>query len=77
MNQIKTTLLLAFMTFLLVVVSQLLGMDLIFAFSIALIFNIFMYFNSDKLAIRYSKAIPIQEGDHENVVDIVKYLASK
>ena len=77
MNQIKTTLLLAFMTFLLVVVSQLLGMDLIFAFSIALIFNIFMYFNSDKLAIRYSKAIPIQEGEHDNVVEIVKYLASK
>ena len=77
MNQIKTTLLLAFMTFLLIVVSQLLGIDLVFAFSIALIFNLFMYFNSDKLAIRYSKAVPIQEGEHDNVVEIVKYLAAK
>ena len=36
-----------------------------------------MYFNSDKLAIRYSKAVPIQEGEHDNVVEIVKYLAAK
>ena len=77
MNQFKTTLLLMVMTLLLLVVSQLLGMDLIFAFIIALLFNVFMYFKSDKLAIRYSKAVPLKEDEHQNLVEIVRYLASK
>ena len=65
------------MTILLFVVAQMLGMDLIFAFIIALLFNLFMYFKSDTLAIRYSKAVPLKEGEHQNVVEIVRYLTSK
>ncbi len=75
MNNVKTVGLLAFMTILLVVVADALGMGVGGALGIAAIFNLGAYFFSDKLALATSRARPVGEQELPQVYGIVRRLA--
>ena len=77
MNNLKTAALLAFMTMLLVVAGQALGMSLGGVLFFAAIFNLGMYFFSDKLAIAASRAKPVTEAQLPQVYNIMRRLTQQ
>jgi len=78
MNNIKTAALLAFMTMLLVIGAQQLGtFSLGGILVIAAIFNLGMYFFSDKLAIAASRAKPVTEAELPQVYNIMRRLTQQ
>ena len=77
MNNLKTAALLAFMTTLLVVAGQALGMSLTGVLFFAAIFNLGMYFFSDKLAIAASRAKPVTEAELPVVYNIMRRLTQQ
>ncbi len=78
MNNIKTAALLAFMTMLLVLGAQSLGnFSLGGILFIAAIFNLGMYFFSDKLAIAASRAKPVTEAELPQVYNIMRRLTQQ
>ncbi len=77
MNNLKTAALLAFMTMLLVVAGQALGMSLAGVLIFAAIFNLGMYFFSDKLAIAASRAKPVTEAELPVVYNIMRRLTQQ
>ncbi len=78
-NNLKTTLLLAAMTGLLLFVGAILAgrQGLIFAFVLAVIMNFSSYFFSDKLALSMSGAVPIAREEGPRIYQIVERLAAK
>ena len=77
MNNIKTAAMLAFMTMLLVLGGQALGISLGGVLFFAAIFNIGMYFFSDKLAIAASRAKPVTEAELPQVYNIMRRLTQQ
>jgi heat shock protein HtpX len=75
MNNVKTVGLLAFMSILLVIVVQAYGGSALTALTFAAIFNLGAYFFSDKLAIKASRAKPVEEHELPQVYGIVRRLA--
>ena len=61
MNFVKTTLLLTLMTLVVLFSATALGFDIISALFFAAVFNFFIYFFSGNLAIKSTKAQPIQD----------------
>jgi heat shock protein HtpX len=78
-NNLKTTVLLAGMTGLLLAVGQLWGgqRGLIFALVLAAVMNLGSYFFSDKIALKMSGAQPIAREDGPRIYQIVERLAAK
>lgn len=77
MNNVKTAGLLAFMTMLLVLIADQVGLGLGFALGFAAIFNLGAYFFSDKLAIRASRAKPVTEEQLPQVYNIMRRLTQQ
>ncbi len=78
MNNIKTAALLAFMTMLLVLAAQSLGnFSLGGILFFAAIFNLGMYFFSDKLAIAASRAKPVTEAELPQVYNTMRRLTQQ
>lgn len=77
MNNLKTAGLLAFLTVLLVLVAQGLGISATGALVIAAVFNLGAYFFSDKLALAAAGAKPVTEAELPEVYSIVRRLALK
>jgi len=77
MNFVKTTLLLTLMTLVVLFSATALGFDIISALFFAFIFNFFIYFYSGNLAIKSTKAQPIQDGEYEEVTQIISHLIQK
>lgn len=75
MNNAKTAGLLAFLTVLVVLVAYGLGVSPAVGLGIAAVFNLGVYFFSDKLALRASRARPVQEHELPQVYSIVRNLA--
>jgi len=75
MNNVKTVGLLAFMSILLVIVVQAYGGSAVTALTFAAILNLGAYFFSDKLAIKASRAKPVEEHELPQVYGIVRRLA--
>ena len=78
-NNLKTTVLLAGMTGLLLAIGQLWGGQngMMFALVLAAVFNLGTYFFSDKLALKMSGAQPIAREDSPRIYQIVERLAAK
>ena len=77
-NYVKTTLLLAGMSGLLLAVGALLGGNWItIALVLAIALNGFAYFFSDKIAIRAARAVPVTEAEFPELYQIVHGLAAK
>jgi len=77
-NYVKTTLLLAGMSGLLLAVGALLGGNWItIALVLAIALNGFAYFFSDKIAIRAARAVPVSEAEFPELYQIVHGLAAK
>ena len=78
-NNFKTTLLLALMTGVLLVVGEAIGgrQGLIFGLVLAAVFNFGSYFFSDKIALRSSGAVPIAREEQPRIYSIVERLAAK
>jgi len=77
-NYVKTTLLLAGMSELLLAVGALLGGNWItIALVLAIALNGFAYFFSDKIAIRAARAVPVTEAEFPELYQIVHGLAAK
>jgi heat shock protein HtpX len=78
-NNLKTTILLAGMTGLLLAVGQLWGgqRGLLFALVLAAVMNLGSYFFSDKIALKMSGAQPISREDGPRIYQIVERLAAK
>jgi heat shock protein HtpX len=77
-NYVKTTLLLAGMSGLLLAVGALLGGNWItIALVLAIAMNGFAYFFSDKIAIRAAGAVPVSEAEFPELHQIVRGLAAK
>jgi heat shock protein HtpX len=78
-NNLKTTILLAGMTGLLLVIGQLWGgqRGLILALVLAAVMNLGSYFFSDKIALKMSGAQPIAREDGPRIYQIVERLAAK
>ena len=77
MNFLKTTLLLTLMTLVVLFSATALGFDIISALFFAAVFNFFIYFFSGNLAIKSTKAQPIQDGEYEEVTQIISNLIQK
>ena len=77
MNFVKTTLLLTLMTLVVLFSATALGFDLISALFFAAVFNFFIYFFSGNLAIKSTKAQLIQDGEYEEVTQIISHLIQK
>ena len=77
MNFVKTTLLLTLMTLVVLFSATALGFDIISALFFAAVFNFFIYFFSGNLAIKSTKAQPIQDGEYEEVTQIISHLIQK
>ncbi len=77
MNFLKTTLLLTLMTLVVLFLATALGFDIISALFFAAVFNFFIYFFSGNLAIKSTKAQPIQDGEYEEVTQIISNLIQK
>ncbi len=77
MNYVKTAMLLAVMTALFMGVGFMIGgqSGLIIAFIIALAMNIFSYWNSDKMVLRMTGAIEVDEAEAPEFYSIVRQLA--
>jgi heat shock protein HtpX len=78
-NNLKTTILLAGMTGLLLAIGQLWGgqRGLMFALVLAAVMNLGSYFFSDKIALKMSGAQPISREDGPRIYQIVERLAAK
>jgi len=78
-NNLKTTILLAAMTGLLLVIGEAFGgqRGMIFALVLAAGMNLFSYFFSDKLALKMSGAKPIARDENPRLYQIVERLAAK
>jgi len=78
-NQLKTTILLASMAGLLMVIGSLLGgyNGIIVAFVISLLFNAFAYFFSDKMVLNLYKAKPLDRNQYDWIYSMVEDLAQK
>ncbi|MBZ5669972.1 MAG: zinc metalloprotease HtpX [Acidobacteriia bacterium] len=78
-NNLKTTILLAGMTGLLLAIGQLWGGErgLMFALVLAAVMNLGSYFFSDKIALKMSGAQPIAREDGPRIYQIVERLAAK
>src|SRR5574340_1600574 len=78
-NNLKTTVLLAAMTGLLLAIGQLWGgqTGLVFALGLAAVMNLGSYFFSDKIAIATSGAQPISREEGPRIYQIVERLAAK
>ena len=77
MNFVKTTLLLTLMTLVVLFSATALGFDIISAIFFAVVFNFFIYFFSGNLAIKSTKAQLIQDGEYEEVTQIISHLIQK
>lgn len=77
MNNIKTVGLLAFMTALVVLIVQSLGYNAVTALGFAFIFNVFIYFFSDRMALAASRARPVTEAEQPQIYGIVRRLATQ
>lgn len=77
MNFVKTTLLLTLMTLVVLFSATALGFDIISALFFAAVFNFFIYFFSGNLAIKSTKAQLIQDGEYEEVTQIISNLIQK
>jgi len=77
-NMLKTTLLLASLTGLLVIVGRLIGgpSGMIIAFLFAIIMNFGTYWYSDKIVLRMYKAQEVTASEHPQLHNIVKKLAT-
>ena len=76
-NYVKTTLLLAAMSGLLLGIGALLGGNwIVIALVLAIAMNGFAYFFSDKIAIRASGAVPVSEAEFPELHQIVRRLAA-
>ena len=78
-NNLKTTILLAAMTGLLLAIGQLWGgqRGLVFALVLAAVMNLGSYFFSDKIALKMSGAKPIARDENPRLYQIVERLAAK
>jgi heat shock protein HtpX len=79
MNNVKTAALLAFLGALLVGVGYLLGDTRggLIALGFAVVFNFGMYFASDKIALKFAKARPVEPIELPNVYSIVSSLSQR
>ena len=77
MNFVKTTLLLTLMSLVVLFSATALGFDLISALFFAAVFNFFIYFFSGSLAIKSTRAELIQDGEYEEVTQIIFHLIQK
>ncbi len=79
MNAVRTTFLLAAMTFLFMAVGFLVGgrVGMIMALGVALVTNLFAYWNSDKLALSMQQARPLDRHNAPELYDIVDELAAR
>ena len=77
MNFVKTTLLLTLMTLVVLFSATALGFDIISALFFAAVFNFFIYFFSGSLAIKSTRAQLIQDGEYEEVTQIISHLIQK
>ena len=77
MNFVKTTLLLTLMTLVVLFSATALGFDIISALFFAAVFNFFIYFYSGSLAIKSTRAQLIQDGEYEEVTQIISHLIQK
>ncbi len=77
MNNVKTAALLGFLGVLFVGVGYLLGgvQGGLFALGFAMLFNFWMYFASDRIALKAARARPVDPIELPNVYSIVSYLA--
>ena len=77
MNVLKTTTLLTLMTVLVIFTAQALGFDLIFSLFFAFIFNFIMYFYSSRIALASTRARKLEDGEYDEVREIITFLAQK
>ena len=77
MNFVKTTALLTLMTLVVLFSATAFGFDLVSALFFALVFNFFFYFFSGTLAIYSSRARPIENGEFQDVTQIISHLIQK
>lgn len=77
MNTLKTAGLLAFMAVLLFTVVYALGGNLVWAIGIAIAFNFFAYFFSDKLALASTRARPVTEAEMPRLYGTVRRLTTQ
>jgi len=79
MNLVRTTFLLALMTALFVGVGYLIGggTGMVIAFGIACAMNLYAYWNSDKLILRYYRAQPVSERSAPEIYAIVRDLVAR
>ena len=77
MNFVKTTALLTLMTLVVLFSATAFGFDLVSALFFALVFNFFIYFFSGTLAIKSTRARPIENGEFQNVTQIISHLIQK
>lgn len=77
MNFVKTTALLTLMTLVVLFSSTAFGFDLVSALFFALVFNFFIYFFSGSLAIKSARARPIENGEFQEVTQIISHLIQK
>ena len=79
MNYLKTTVLLAALTGLLVVIGNLLGgtNGAVLAFVIALGMNFFSYWYSDKIVLKMYKASPVEESEAPDLYRIIRRLTQQ
>ena len=77
MNFVKTTLLLTLMTLVVLFSATALGFEIISALFFAVVFNFFIYFFSGNLAIKSTRAQPINDGEYEEVTQIISHLIQK
>jgi heat shock protein HtpX len=74
-NNLKTVGLLAFLSVLVVLVAELLGVPLLWGLTFAVGLNLLFYFFSDRFALRASRAKPVEEHELPQVYGIVRRLA--
>ena len=77
MNILRTTTLLTLMTLLVIFSAQALGFDLLFSLFFAFIFNFVMYFYSSRIALASTRARKFEDGEYDEVRDIVSFLVQK
>ena len=77
MNFVKTTALLTLMTLVVLFSATAFGFDLVSALFFALVFNFFIYFFSGTLAINSTRARPIENGEFQDVTQIISHLIQK
>lgn len=78
-NALRTTVLLAAMTALFMVVGFLIGgrVGMVMAFGFALVTNLFAYWNSDKLVLRMQNARPVDRRQAPQLYEMVEDLAAR